>query len=84
MGDTKQWFTYILECSNGHYYCGVSNDLKKRLIQHNKGMGSKYVAAYLPAKLIWSVGMKSNSLAQTLECKIKKMNRTQKKGMMNL
>ena len=84
MGDSKQWFTYVLECSNGHYYCGVSNDLKKRMRRHNEGVGSKYVAAHLPAKLIWKKKMKSNSLAQILECKIKKMNRTHKKEMMNI
>lgn len=82
MGDKQQWFTYVLKCSNGHYYCGVSNDLKKRLVQHNNGTGSKYVAAHLPAKLIWKKKMESNSAAQVLECKIKKMKRIKKEEML--
>jgi putative endonuclease len=79
---SKNWFTYILQCSNSHYYCGVTNDLKKRVLHHNEGKGSKYVAAHLPAELIWSKKMKSNSTAQVLECKIKKWSRSNKEKFM--
>ena len=82
MGDKQKWFTYILECNNSHYYCGVTNGLKRRLVQHNQGTGSKYVAAHRPVKLIWSKAMKSNSAAQVLECKIKKMSRLNKERLM--
>lgn len=38
-----EWFVYILECLDGSYYTGVSNDVEKRMIAHQKGLGSKYV-----------------------------------------
>jgi putative endonuclease len=31
------YFVYILECSDGSYYTGVTNDLEVRLFQHNNG-----------------------------------------------
>lgn len=39
----KDWFVYILECLDGSFYTGVSNDIEKRMIAHEKGLGSKYV-----------------------------------------
>ena len=39
----KTWFVYILECCDGSYYIGVSNDVEKRMLAHEKGIGSKYV-----------------------------------------
>ena len=40
----KAWFVYILECSDGSFYTGVTNDLDKRMKAHAEGKGSKYVA----------------------------------------
>jgi len=37
------WFVYIVECLDGSYYTGVTNDLDKRMRAHTEGRGSKYV-----------------------------------------
>jgi putative endonuclease len=42
MGD-KTWKVYILECLDGSFYTGVTNDLDKRMAAHKSGKGSKYV-----------------------------------------
>ena len=39
----KKWFVYILECKDGTYYTGTSNDVEVRMETHAKGKGSKYV-----------------------------------------
>ena len=39
----KEWYVYILECSDGSFYTGVTNDLDKRMNLHATGKGSKYV-----------------------------------------
>ena len=46
-------YTYILECSDGSYYTGSTNDLEIRLLQHQNGEGSKYTKKRLPIKLIY-------------------------------
>ena len=38
-----KYFTYILECADGSFYVGCTNNLDKRLLQHNN---SKYGAHY--------------------------------------
>lgn len=37
MANIHNYFVYVLECSDGSYYVGVTNDLEVRLEQHNSG-----------------------------------------------
>ena len=39
----KIWHVYLLECMDGSYYTGITNDINKRMAAHEKGTGSKYV-----------------------------------------
>ena len=48
----KGWM-YILECSDGSYYTGSTNDLNRRLEQHKKGEGANHTKSRLPVKLIY-------------------------------
>ena len=43
------WRVYIIECSDGSLYTGITNDLDKRITAHNDGLknGSKFAAAGL-------------------------------------
>ncbi len=46
-------YTYILECSDGSYYTGSTNNLEYRLLQHQNGEGANYTKKRLPVKLIY-------------------------------
>ncbi|MGO9139602.1 MAG: GIY-YIG nuclease family protein [Syntrophales bacterium] len=46
----KSWIVYLLCCSDGKIYTGVTNDLEKRLQAHNKGNASKFTRARLPVR----------------------------------
>ncbi len=48
----KGWM-YILQCSDGSYYTGSTNDLTRRLEQHKKGEGANHTKSRLPVKLIY-------------------------------
>jgi len=37
MPNIHNYFVYVLECSDGSYYVGVTNDFEIRLEQHNNG-----------------------------------------------
>ena len=52
-GSPAGWFTYILECSGGSYYTGVTTDLKTRVDRHNSGKGAKYTRARRPVVLVY-------------------------------
>lgn len=44
---------YILECCDGSYYVGSTKDLKRRLSQHQDGVGANYTSKRLPVKLVY-------------------------------
>ena len=46
------WFLYLLECNNGAYYAGITNDLQARFETHLAGKGARYTRANPPVK--WS------------------------------
>lgn len=74
----ESWSTYLLKCSDSSLYCGVTNDLEKRLASHNQGTGSKYTRSRIPVKLAAVRHKLSKSEAYKLEYIIKK-TRTDKK-----
>ncbi len=75
------WFLYILECSDGSFYTGISNDLNKRLKEHNSGKGSKYTRARLPVEFIYTEELKDKSQALKREAEVKQLSRIQKKQL---
>lgn len=75
------YFVYLLECSDGSYYCGYTDDLEKRVDQHNKGDGAKYTRSKMPVRLIYSEKCKDKSNALKREHEIKKMSRKKKESL---
>ncbi len=45
---------YILECADGSYYVGSTNNLERRIWEHNEGIGAKYTARRRPVKLVYA------------------------------
>ena len=46
--------TYILECANGQYYVGSTENLERRLKEHESGTGCGFTKARLPIKLVYT------------------------------
>lgn len=67
------WSTYILQCADGSFYCGVTNDLENRLAKHNQGAASKYTRSRLPVTIVAVRGDLTKSHAFRLEYSIKKL-----------
>ena len=88
MGTSNQnnCLIYILECRDGSLYCGITNNLEKRLKQHKgeiKG-GAKYTRSHWPCKLVYKEKSASRSEALQREIVIKKMSRDEKQTLINL
>ena len=47
-------YVYMLECSDGSFYVGSTNDLAARLFQHDEGLGATYTRRRRPVRLVWS------------------------------
>ena len=71
-------YTYILECKDGTYYTGWTNNLDKRLKDHNDGKGAKYTKARLPVSLIYYEEFQTKEDAMRREYAIKHMTRSEK------
>ena len=49
----KKGWMYILECGNGAYYTGSTNNLELRLKQHQSGDGANFTKKHLPVELVY-------------------------------
>lgn len=78
-----KYYVYILECNDGSLYTGSTNDLERRLKQHNDGKGAKYTRGRTPVVLVFNISLATKSLALKEELRIKKLNRIDKLKLIN-
>ena len=71
-------YTYILRCRDGTLYTGWTNDIEKRLRDHNSGCGAKYTRSRRPAELAYLERFETRHAAMHRECEIKRMTRGEK------
>ena len=74
------WCVYLLECSDGSYYAGITNDLENRIKAHNNGTGAKYTRGRGPVKLLAQQSFDNRSEASKAENAIKKLPKNLKLG----
>ncbi len=74
----KQWHVYILECQDGSFYTGVTNNIDSRMKVHAEGKGSKYVCQKGFKKLLRAKPCKDKSDACKCEYEIKQLPREEK------
>ncbi len=76
-------YTYIVQCSDGTYYCGWTNDPEKRMAAHNAGKGAKYTKSRLPVKLVYLEEFATKEEAMSREWHIKRLSRAEKEKLIN-
>jgi putative endonuclease len=72
------WTVYILECADGTYYTGITNNLELRIQAHNEGKGARYTRGRGPFKLKYTEECENRSVATKRELNIKKLSREDK------
>ncbi len=72
------WYCYLLECADNTLYCGITNDLDKRIAAHNAGEGAKYTRGRTPARLAYAEVCADKSAALKREREVKALSRTEK------
>ncbi|MDO8350400.1 MAG: GIY-YIG nuclease family protein [Gallionella sp.] len=72
------WVCYLLRCADDSLYCGITNDMEKRLAAHNAGMAAKYTRARGPVELVFVENCADRSAASKREMSIKKLTRVEK------
>ena len=49
----KLWFVYIIECSDGRFYTGVTGNVKKRFPRHKSGQGGRFTKMFGVEKMLY-------------------------------
>ena len=72
------FWAYMLHCNAGRFYVGHTDDLERRLWQHETGAIRGFTLAYLPVKLVWSQDFTTREEAKAAEKQIKGWSRAKK------
>lgn len=76
--EVDAWCVYLLRCGDGSLYCGVTNDLAKRLSAHRAGTGARYTRGRGPLRLVYQERAADRSAALSREHAIKQLSREEK------
>lgn len=76
------WTVYLVRCADDSLYCGITNNVLKRIETHNKGKGAKYITkSRRPVKLVYKEEFDDKGKALSREAGIKKLSKTTKESL---
>ncbi len=80
----KSWFVYVAKAKTGRFYTGITINPEKRILDHNRGRGSKFAKDQGPFQLVYSSkAFPNKSLARKREIQIKGWSREKKLKLIN-
>jgi putative endonuclease len=78
-------YVYILECSDKTLYTGITNNIEKRIHEHNNTRtGARYTRSRRPVRLVYAETCSTLSMALKREAEIKKLSRVQKLRLISI
>ena len=77
------WTVYILRCADGTLYTGITNDLERRLAEHEAGQGAKYTKGRAPLQLVYQETCSGRGPASKRENEIKSLDRKAKLSLVS-
>lgn len=76
------WYVYIVRCSDNSLYTGITNDLERRISEHNDSkLGAKCTRSRRPVVLVYHEIVESRSAAAKREHEIKKLKKPEKENL---
>ncbi len=67
----KLWFVYIIECSDGRFYTGVTGNVEKRFLRHKSGQGGRFTKTFGVEKMLYREKFSSLGDALKREAQLK-------------
>ena len=77
----KPFFTYILRCADGSYYTGSTDELEKRIAEHEHGEGCTWTRKRVPVEFVWRQEFATREEAKAAENQIKGWSRAKKEAL---
>lgn len=74
----KTWFVYMLECSGGRIYTGITPDVTRRFERHCSGRGAAFTRMHKPLRVMAASRCDNRSEALRLESRLKQLKRPDK------
>jgi putative endonuclease len=74
------WYLYILECTGGSLYTGITTDVARRFSQHQAGKGARYTRSHPPLRIVGTVACGTRSDALKAELAVKRMTAVAKRA----
>jgi putative endonuclease len=75
------FWVYILRCSNGRYYTGQTDDLDRRIADHQAGGFCDFTARRQPVELVWRESFQTRLEALEAERRVKPWSRAKKEAL---
>ena len=79
--DPKRYCVYLLSCSDGSFYTGMTNDMARRLREHRASRGARWTQRRLPVELAFSLEDLGYRAAREVERYVKSLSRARKKAL---
>lgn len=77
--ELSQWSVYIVTCSDGTLYTGITTDISRRINEHNNSpRGAKYTRSRRPVMLLASRQVSNRSAALRCEWFVKQQSKSNK------
>ena len=73
-----EWSVYLVRCRDGSLYTGIATDVRRRMVQHGVGKGSKYLRGRKPFTLVCHRKVGDRSVASRVEHRIKRLPKAEK------
>ena len=77
------WMVYIIRCTDGSLYTGITTNVEKRFQQHFEKKGAKYFYSHTPEEIVFTEPGHTRSSATKRELAIKAMAREDKIALFN-
>ena len=74
----KPWYLYLLECTDGSIYTGITTDIEARFLAHQAGKGARYTRSHPPVKILGTFSYPDRSSASKAEYQVKRLTAAQK------
>lgn len=79
MSTLKLWYLYLIECTDGSIYTGITTDVAARYAAHARGTGARYTRSHPPRQLLGVEEHPDRSSASKAEYRIKQFSATEKR-----
>ena len=80
----KKYYVYILLCKDNSYYTGITNNIEKRIVEHNHSPNkTSYTYSRRPVKIVFYETFQNPNDAILWEKRIKGWSRKKKEALIN-